>query len=911
MADDLALSLKITGDATQLKASAKEAVASLEAMRRAQLDAFRAGKEAAAAARTQWKQAESEIRRLAMAARQSGADQGVLNTAMQQAQALAARSKQLWQQETQALQQRRAALIQNAAAMAQARQNQVSSALPVTALPSASGAGLGQAALGLGAVLAAANYAQKFIATADAVKLLEGRLTLATGSAIGMKVAMADVLRIANATGQDLKSVATLYTRLHRALKDMGASQKETAAITESVALALKISGATAEEAASATLQLSQAFASGVMQGEEFRAVMEAAPRLMQALADGMGIPFGMLRKLASEGKLTSEMMAKVLPAALDKLRQEAAGLPTTVGQAWQRLNNALAVSVGEFDKNTLATQKLAGAIDGLAGNLDAVLPLAEGLAIGGLGLAGAKGMGLMAGAGALASAALGKLAAALALVGAGYWAGGNAMEWFLRKFGNINQIDAQYEALSHLCAVHKEFNKLIAETDGSAMLEGLKKLRSEGKMTAAEFEKAAREIERFPQLEQKLRALKAQALATPNADINRTIVDAQGYANAWINTQQKLNAARETLQKLQLEKQRILAGQEVLTAKEAIDKQIRDLEKLKAAREATLQKALADLQKYRDAVTAALQKETDIRAGTADRIRELRRKGMSEEEQQADIAQQAAEKLAEAEKKREEAREAAARGDAARAEKAAAQAEKLAEQASGLGERLKETGAAIDIVGKAGNIAAEAANAVAEANQRAANSAAGLVSAMQKGIADLTRQIEALTRERKAIEVDAKVDAALAEVDKLQKALAALQDKTITVTVKTVEAHASGGPVGFARGGALPGYGGGDRIPAILEAGEYVVRKEAVRRYGLGTLHALNAMRAPLPVRAVHSLPSLPTSRPSVGNAGEGNTLTVRLSTPWGDEARVRSSRDDAETMLRILRRAGVKFST
>ncbi len=900
-----------TSIALQVKADTAEAVSSLEALRRSQLEAFRAGKEAAGAARVQWKQAEGEIRRLSIAARQSGADQGRLNAEMQKAQAIAVRSKAAWQQETQALHQRSLALKQNAAVLVQARQNQLSGAVASASQAAAlSGAGLGTAAIGLATAMAVANYAQKFIAAADAIKLLEGRLRLATGSTLGMKVAMADVLRIANATGQDLKSVGTLYARLHRSLKDMGASQKETAAITESVALALKISGASAEESASATLQLSQAFASGVMRGEEFNAVMEAAPRLMKAIADGMGVPQGMLRKMVSEGKLTAEVMAKVLPAALDQLRQEAAGLPNTVEQAWQRLSNAVSVSVSEFDKSSQATQKLASAIDGLAKNMDTVAPLAEGVAIGGLGLAGARGMGLMAGSATLAGAALGKLAAALALLGAGYWAGGTAMEWFLRKFGNFNEIDAQYEAMNHLCAVHKEFNKLISETNGSAMLESLKKMRAEGKMTAAEFAKASAEIERFPQLEQKLRNLKAQTLATPNADIARTIVDAQGYANAWINAQQKLNAARENLQKLQLEKQKILAGQETLTAKEVIDKQIRDLEKLKSARESALQKALADLQKYRDAAAAALQKEVDIRASTADRIRELKRKDMSEGEQQADIAKQAAEKLAAAELKREEARQAAARGNAAAAEKAAAEAERLAEQAGSLGERLKNTSAAIDIVGKAGAIAADAANAVAEANQRAANSTAGFVAAMQKSIADLTRQIEALTREKKAIEVSAQVDEALANVDKVQKALAALQDKEITVTVRTVEAHANGGPVGFAHGGALPGYGGGDRIPAILEAGEYVVRKEAVKKYGLGALHALNAMRLPLPVRAVRSLPALSTSRASAA-APSASELQVRISTPMGDEARIRSSRDEAEAMLRILRRAGVRFTT
>ena len=54
-------------------------------------------------------------------------------------------------------------------------------------------------------------------------------------------------------------------------------------------------------------------------------------------------------------------------------------------------------------------------------------------------------------------------------------------------------------------------------------------------------------------------------------------------------------------------------------------------------------------------------------------------------------------------------------------------------------------------------------------------------------------------------------------------------------------ESHALGGMIGFAKGGRLPGYGGGDRIHAVLEAGEFVVRKEAVGQYGMGLLNAIN----------------------------------------------------------------------
>lgn len=47
----------------------------------------------------------------------------------------------------------------------------------------------------------------------------------------------------------------------------------------------------------------------------------------------------------------------------------------------------------------------------------------------------------------------------------------------------------------------------------------------------------------------------------------------------------------------------------------------------------------------------------------------------------------------------------------------------------------------------------------------------------------------------------------------------------------------------GFQSGGAISGYGGGDRVKAMLEPGEFVMRKEAVRNFGMDFFKTLNNM--------------------------------------------------------------------
>jgi lambda family phage tail tape measure protein len=53
-------------------------------------------------------------------------------------------------------------------------------------------------------------------------------------------------------------------------------------------------------------------------------------------------------------------------------------------------------------------------------------------------------------------------------------------------------------------------------------------------------------------------------------------------------------------------------------------------------------------------------------------------------------------------------------------------------------------------------------------------------------------------------------------------------------------------GIFGFARGGPVPGSGDRDIVPALLTPGEYVIRRDAVRRIGVAMLDAINGLRVP-----------------------------------------------------------------
>lgn len=213
--------------------------------------------------------------------------------------------------------------------------------------------------------------------TADEYKNLAARIKLATGEGELFDQAMGRVEQIALDTNSALESTGTLFARLTTAGKDAGLSAEAAVSqaldLTESINQAVQLSGASAQASDAALTQLIQGLQGGVLRGEEFNSVMEQSPRLARALADGLGVTTGELRKMANEGRLTSEVVIGALKSQADTLKSEFETLPPTVGRAVQNLATSWTIYVGEADKATGASQLAANAIDALAKNLDTV----------------------------------------------------------------------------------------------------------------------------------------------------------------------------------------------------------------------------------------------------------------------------------------------------------------------------------------------------------------------------------------------------------------------------------------------------------------------------------------------------------------------------------------------------------
>lgn len=172
----------------------------------------------------------------------------------------------------------------------------------------------------------------------DRAAQFSARLKNAYGDAAVVPGLVSGLAKLASETGLSFDRTADSFLRFARNKDAIGATRQEMLELTETVQKLGIVSGASSGEAASGLLQLSQALASGRLNGDELRSIMENMPALAKAIADGLGITVGQLRSMGEAGQLTSDKVFKAILSALPKAREEFKNLPDTVERATQRM---------------------------------------------------------------------------------------------------------------------------------------------------------------------------------------------------------------------------------------------------------------------------------------------------------------------------------------------------------------------------------------------------------------------------------------------------------------------------------------------------------------------------------------------------------------------------------------------
>lgn len=237
------------------------------------------------------------------------------------------------------------------------------------------------------ATKAAAFYAsiagvEKLASLADSYTALQNKLQMVASSQADVNTLTDQLFAIADKTRTSVDATATAFTRFDRSLQAAGKSQQDALRMTQTINEALVNSGATAQEASSALLQLSQAFNSGRLQGDEFRSVSENMPIVLTAVANVLGKTTAEVKQLSTQGAITAQVLYQAFQSIQASTDATFAKTVPTLSQAFTVLENNFMQFIGNINSSTGITSTLAQLIISLANNMDLLATAAASLGV-------------------------------------------------------------------------------------------------------------------------------------------------------------------------------------------------------------------------------------------------------------------------------------------------------------------------------------------------------------------------------------------------------------------------------------------------------------------------------------------------------------------------------------------------
>ena len=161
----------------------------------------------------------------------------------------------------------------------------------------------------LAGVVGIGALAQQFIATGTASQRADIQLRALAGAYGEVQQATEAVERVQKVTGQSALEAASSFTQLYGALRGTGLTIDQIQVLFVGLNNAARQAQLGAAEATGVFLQLRQGLASGRLQGDELRSVLESLPSLSQAIAKELGVSFSRVKELGSQGKITADVI--------------------------------------------------------------------------------------------------------------------------------------------------------------------------------------------------------------------------------------------------------------------------------------------------------------------------------------------------------------------------------------------------------------------------------------------------------------------------------------------------------------------------------------------------------------------------------------------------------------------------
>ena len=206
-----------------------------------------------------------------------------------------------------------------------------------------SASGLERKLLGVAATYASLQEVQKLLNLSDTATLTESRLSLIVDDGGSVEELQNKIFASAQNSRAAYSDVSATIAKLGMMAGDAFTNNDELIAFTELMNKNFVVGGASATEQASAMYQLTQAMASGRLQGDEYRSIIENAPLLAKSIEDYMTNvqgATGSMKDWASEGMLTADVIKAAMFNASEQVNEQFENMPKTFGQVATSLKN-------------------------------------------------------------------------------------------------------------------------------------------------------------------------------------------------------------------------------------------------------------------------------------------------------------------------------------------------------------------------------------------------------------------------------------------------------------------------------------------------------------------------------------------------------------------------------------------
>lgn len=190
---------------------------------------------------------------------------------------------------------------------------------------------------GVGAIKGAIESIQD---TATEWAQVQARLKLVAGSQENAIYLNKQIFESAQRARGGYMEMADAVIQVSQSAHDAFPDPRQAVEFMEGIQKVFAIGGASKEAQKNAMLQLTQGLASGQLQGDEFRSIAENAPMIENIIAKTMGVSRGELKKLASEGKITADVIKNAIMNNMPEIEKQFESLPKTWGDHMQSIKN-------------------------------------------------------------------------------------------------------------------------------------------------------------------------------------------------------------------------------------------------------------------------------------------------------------------------------------------------------------------------------------------------------------------------------------------------------------------------------------------------------------------------------------------------------------------------------------------